>query len=530
MRIRPHEKRLFAWCLRVWAAVWIVMVAALIAKADTAQQAATVLRQYCYSCHGVEHNGDDPRYDVTNFEYLRQAGYASPGNPDASKIIKRIANGSMPPEGNPAPNAGELQILRQWIAEGAKDPAAPVNSPSWDAYVLSEIIRDSRANVQGEVRNFRYFSLANVPAKALPQYHAALSKAVNSLTLRANITLPVQVDEAGYVLRIDQRDYGWNGAQWQRVLNAYPYYEAPAYVRADWFIANALKPPIYYDLLGLPNNERALETLLGINTDNNIRGARSDRAGVLNSGVAFHNRVLERHQTRFGAYWKSYDFADSDGRQNILRFPLGPRGTRNDGFAFEEAGTEIIFDLPNGLHGYYVANANGGRLNAAPPNIVADRNKVSGTLDVVPGISCIACHSQGIQDKFTDIVRLGSRLNNRAAQNRVLSLYADPTIMRAHTAYDKKRYLAAVEAATGSKVDPVGGVALVYQEPLDIAKAVAEVGARSADQIDTAVRVDRELSALIRPLLNGGTIQRAAWESKELGQSPAERLADLLRN
>lgn len=507
----------------------VIMVAAMYACGDAAQQATGILRTYCYECHGAEHKGQDENYDVSNLAYLRQAGYAIPGNPGASKIMRKIASGAMPPEGQPRPSAAEVNLIEQWIREGATDPGAPAPGQSADSYVLSHILADLRASVDGQARNYRYFSLTNVPQAALAQYHAALAKALNSLTLETNITLPEAVDEAGKLLKIDQRDYGWNDAQWQRVLDAYPYFEAPAYVRADWFIATALKPPIYYDLLGLPNNERDLERLLGIDSRSNSRGSRTVRAGVLNSGVAFHNRVLERHPTRFGAYWKSYDFASSDARQNILRFPLGPRGIGFDDEAFQQNGTEIIFTLPNGLHGYYVANAQGQRLDAAPTNIVADRHKVAGTLDIQPGLSCIACHSQGIQDKFTDSVRLSANQFGRRERNRILSLYVDQQRMQAYTSYDKARYLQAVAAVTGETQEPIGGVALKYQEPLSIATAAAEVGG-SVQQVTTAIGIDRELREVLLPLRSGQTIQRAVWESKEQGQSPAQRLADLLRN
>ena len=32
------------------------------------------------------------------------------------------------------------------------------------------------------------------------------------------------------------------------------------------------------------------------------------RAGFLKSGVSDHNRLIERHESNYGAYWVSYDF------------------------------------------------------------------------------------------------------------------------------------------------------------------------------------------------------------------------------
>ena len=60
-----------------------------------------------------------------------------------------------------------------------------------------------------------------------------------------------------------------------------------------------------------------------------------------------NNRMVERHRSIHGAYWKSYDFAGSVGAQNIFNHPLD----------FTHDGGEVIFNLPNGLQGYYLVNA-----------------------------------------------------------------------------------------------------------------------------------------------------------------------------
>ena len=64
-----------------------------------------------------------------------------------------------------------------------------------------------------------------------------------------------------------------------------------------------------------------------------------------------NNRVVERHASRYGAYWKSYDFAGNTGTQNIFTHPLD----------FTQDGGEIIFNLPNGLQGYLIVDASGER-------------------------------------------------------------------------------------------------------------------------------------------------------------------------
>src|SRR5206468_10279349 len=61
----------------------------------------------------------------------------------------------------------------------------------------------------------------------------------------------------------------------------------------------------------------------------------------------------------------SYDFRGSQGEQNIFRDPL----------TLHPNGGEFIFNLPNGMQGYFIADAEGRRLDKAPIDIVADRSE-----------------------------------------------------------------------------------------------------------------------------------------------------------
>ena len=96
------------------------------------------------------------------------------------------------------------------------------------------------------------------------------------------------------------------------------------YLRADWFVAAAANPPLYHDLLQLPQTDRELEKELRVDVAENVRGERAMRAGFNGSGVSRNNRLIERHESAYGAYWKSYDFGGNTGRQNLFAFPLGP--------------------------------------------------------------------------------------------------------------------------------------------------------------------------------------------------------------
>jgi len=138
---------------------------------------------------------------------------------------------------------------------------------------------------------------------------------------------------------------------------------------ADWFVANASRGKLYYDVLELPGTDRALERLLQVDVARDLKEETAVRAGFNGSGVSRNNRVLQRHDSAFGAFWRSYDFSDNSDRQNIFVHPIGPgRGTH----LVPPAGGEIIFSLPNGLHGYLLVDGDGRRVERAPVNIVSD--------------------------------------------------------------------------------------------------------------------------------------------------------------
>ena len=264
----------------------------------------------------------------------------------------------------------------------------------------------------------RYFTMTHLynageSAGILEEYRKGLYKLVNSLSWGSTVTNPTPIDPQGTIFYIDLRHYEWDvNDGWGQIEAAYPYhisFDAPTQtalraqltrlqtettsdipsVHVDWFVATASTPPLYHDLLSLPLTARDLETRLGVDVDRNLRdapGVRVWRAGFNNSGVSNHNRMVERHKSIHGAYWKSYDFAGSADTQNIFTHPLD----------FTHDGGEVIFNLPNRLQAYYLVDATGSRLDAAPINIVS--NPAASDPTVRNGISCFGCPHRGYED------------------------------------------------------------------------------------------------------------------------------------
>jgi hypothetical protein len=537
------------------------------ADPDLAVKAVTFLTTYCFSCHGGE------RFEVEGYYVLKRAvliaprqdedrPYVTPGDPDKSEMwIRAGVKKNMPPKEAPKkPSDAERVILRDWIKAGAEFPAqTTVARPTLsEQNVLTTIRDDLRALADADQPYRRYLTLHNFfsdPSKSeaeLRQVRAAVAKLLNSLSWEAEIVVPTPIGQEGVVLAFDIRNVGWDKRDlWKVLLARYPYGLAHdrdrevslrslatevatlagvsvPFVRADWFVATASRPPLYHDLLGLPDTAAGLEMLLKVDTEADFLRDRLARAGFVQSGVSSHNRLVDRHPALYGAYWKSYDFRRDDGTGNLFRFPLGPVFAANPfpNQAFVHAGGELIFNLPNGLQAYLLVDAKGKRIDVGPPDVVADSRRTAGTTEVVNGLSCMSCHDQGMQ-KFKDTVRAGLGVAG-APGEKAERLFREQAELDQLLRRDEARFLKALEEAAGPflKVgadaalpirdfpDPIGDVARSYLKDLGAVQVAADLGLADPKELIGAIRANANLRRLgLAPLLNGATIKRTDWDS-----------------
>ena len=381
----------------------------------------------------------------------------------------------------------------------------------------------------------RYFTMTHLynageTAGVLEGYRNGLSKLVNSLSWGIEVINPQPIDPQQTIFYIDLRHYEWDvNDGWTQIEGVYPYhiaFDAPTEtalreqlgrlqiemscdvpsIYIDWFLATASLPPLYHDLLSLPLTDRELETQLDVDVVRNLLnapGVRVRRAGINDSGVSNNNRVVERHTSRYGAYWKSYDFAGSVGTQNIFTHPL----------SFTHDGGEVIFNLPNGLQGYYLANASGLRLDEAPINIVS--NPAASDPTVRNGLSCMGCHTEGMKT-FEDEVRpvIESNANPTYNKAQALRLYVEQSEMDALLGEDMERYKEALEKTGGvfDGIEPISRFHEAFQGPVDVAHAAAAVGL----EIETFLEKIREnvgLQNLGLLVLESGNMKRDTWTS-----------------
>ena len=65
------------------------------------------------------------------------------------------------------------------------------------------------------------------------------------------------------------------------------------YVRIDWFVFAASKPPLYHLVLGIAPSDRLMEFVLRVNVPANIKQEEAMRAAFNRSGVSQNNRLSE---------------------------------------------------------------------------------------------------------------------------------------------------------------------------------------------------------------------------------------------
>ncbi len=512
------------------------------AQQNIEQETSAIFEDSCNDCHGE--GGSYTEQLILQYPAVIEDGSVIPEDPDNSELYKRLLgptdNGFQMPFNRDPLSPEAIETIRQWILAGAPDWNLV---PQLDrSFITTDTILDSIQTHLDTLAAFdrpyaRYFSLTHLynagePDETLIDYRNALSKLVNSLSWGRNVTNPEPIDPEETIFHIDLRRYEWEKGtnRWTQIEEAYPYSIELAvetetgllrkltnlreemdcnvpFVHVDWFLATASLPPLYNDILGLPETDRALEAELDVDVAANLQtapGIRVWRAGFNNSGVSRNNRVIERHTSSYGAYWKSYDFAGSVGTQNIFDYPLN----------FTHDGGEIIFNLPNGFQAYYLIDATGNRLDVAPTTIVS--NPAASDPAVRNGLSCIGCHTEGMKQDFEDEVRAVIEANANPPYDKAhaLRLYVEKSVMDARVSEDAERYRNALEASGGDikDIEPVHRFYEAFQGPVDTAHAAAAVG------LETGVFLEKiSKNTLLQSLgllqLTGenGRMQRDAW-------------------
>ena len=530
------------YCIALISLLMLIMASQTVyPQQQIAQDAYAIFEQSCFICHGPA--GSYKETLLIEHNALIENGTVVPGNPNASELYNRLLTtdtATRMPLGQPQLSTQAIDTIRNWILAGAPDWVT-VATTDGDFISPGEILNTIETHLMSLApfdRAFaRYFTMTHLynageTPSILQEHRKALYKLVNSLSWGVTVTNPQPIDPQGTILYIDLRHYEWDRNDgWEQIETAYPYhipFDAPEQtalkeqlgrlqtemksdipsVHVDWFVAQASLPPLYHDLLSLPLTDSELETRLEVDVAQNLLnapGVRVWRAGTNDSGVSTNNRVLERHTSRYGAYWKSYDFAGSVGTQNIFTHPL----------SFTHDGGEAIFNLPNGLQGYYLVNASGSRLDGAPINIVS--NPAASDPTVRNGLSCFGCHTEGMKT-FEDQVRsvIESNTNPTYDKAQALRLYVEQSKMDALLGEDMDRYRVALTKTGGAvdDIEPIQRFHEVFQGPVNVTYAAAVVGLETEAFLEK-IRENVGLQNIGLLVLDSenGSMKRDAWTS-----------------
>lgn len=363
-----------------------------------------------------------------------------------------------------------------------------------DLAAVAEAIKiDLTSLPRKEADGTRYLTFASlynacVSDEDLAAHKNAAIKLLNSLSWSTQTVMPKELGPNNLVMRFHQNDLGWTDKTWGQILLSYPYAvqtdvsrhksiwntsrSIMPYVRADWFAFAASRPPLYYNILGMPKSLADLRKTLGMPPKS---GTSVSRSGFQLYGVQSASRVLERHVREDGAYWQTYEFASLEKQSNLFDFPLGPGG--NDGFS--SIGGTVQFSLPNGLRAWFIYNRSGGRINGVPLKTFVEKDWRRAN-----GFYCPECNFAPL--KFVpDRIRIhvaGNPDFPSELQDKVRKIYPRRDYMDFLHSRDEEKYAEAYEragllASAGSGGEPIKALADYYQARLvDLQTAAADLG------------------------------------------------------
>jgi len=403
------------------------------------QQVKGILQTNCAQCHEGSSSGG-MSYILDYNELVKQKKLI-PGSSADSIVFLRMSQQQMPPAQitDPRPTLSDIDTVGQWIDQLPKstlEQCTPLQFQTLDQQITA--MADDVRNLPNAADkpftrylNLTYVSNAGHCGLTLDRQRYALLKAINSVSTNPAIGIPQPIDADKTIYRIDIRDYNWdrpidlkdvgvvdfNDGWLSLVAAAQPFaieytgdqadqlkadtQTAVPFMPVNAFIQASQFGDEYYSLIGgRANFNDFVLDVLKVDQLADQANEEVDRGGFTGSGVSHQERSIIRYdQGTAGGYslWVSLDFDGGDavnGKANdsIFANPLNPNN----------AAGEAIFNLPNGMQGYYVSLKDGTRLAQAGVGVVVDPSQNNAI--VTNGASCHSCHNAGLIS-FGDTVR-----------------------------------------------------------------------------------------------------------------------------
>ncbi len=498
-----------------------------------AAKAYAVFDTYCARCHQTGRlKGPSPAHPIANIlaldDIARQPSLVQPRLPDGSALYTIMLRRHATLDLDREPQADAVQAVRDWIQDLPPDVGrCAQQQPITQTVVNKAIAADLATMPADKAKDIRYVSLTHLHNACTPQlvmahYRQAVTKIINSLSWAPEPVRPETIDGADTILKLDLAEIGWVSAHWEKLVAASPYAGLASaslsdterrrtgttmpVVRADWLAHAAMTAPLYPALLGLPGRHVNLQRILNIDVEANIKSGAARRAGQQSSAVTRGNRLVERHPTRTGSLWMTYDFATSDARQNLAANPLGPSAGGMVKVPFKHDGTKSLYTLPNGFFAYSLNDMRGDRIDQSPDTIERDETLWGGP--VGNGGPCMACHRVGPVGVI-DSVRAQVEADTAAPKelrDAILGLYAEQSEMTNLISEDQERYATSQRRvgidpdALVNGLEPVAALASEYTRPVGFDRLAAELGTPLADVQAKLAGLPVELQLSIRRL------------------------------
>lgn len=394
----------------------------------------------------------------------------------------------------------------------------PCSAPfqSWDE-VLQSVVADLQSLDADDQEFARYISLANHAPFALcdgslARERQALSKSLNSLSTATTITMPVVIDVAETLYRIDLREYRWDRAgryagleypnAWEAVAannpfavrfvgsqaNAASSFTASNHpvMFADSFIATATRPDLYAAILGVPNDYRVLVAQLDLD--------RYAGAPVIRAGFRARDEFIASHwqtQSYSGYLWEIAAVGAPPGA--LFEDPtLTPAGER-----------AVIYTLPNGLQAFAFMSADNRRLDDS--DVFLDLN-LSNFRAAAP-LSLLREHSPrvNVRDEVRAHVSANPALFEPDIGAWILEQYVEQAELEALLASEAETFVipALARAGVALGTEPISATVDAYNDDVSLADLAGETLVPTDELMDNLDLLD---PAFV--VLDGGTMDR----------------------
>jgi Domain of unknown function (DUF4384) len=509
-----------------------------------AAKAYAVLDTHCARCHQSGKlkiaRAAKPTSNILALDELSaDPALVRPGVPDASPLytimLRRhsplLSPDIWPPIGEDM-TASDVQAVRDWIQDlpAFKPGSCPGRPPITPAASTAALEAAITALSDDKARTTRFVSIANLhnACASYPElsgYREAITRVINSLSWKPEPVRLEAIDPERTILKFDLADAGWVEAHWEKLVQAYPHSGSAAnrtgddvnrktgspvpVVRGDWFAAAAMSPPLYHSLLGLPARFANLQRILNTDRDANIKSGVARRAAISESTITRAGRIAERHPTKEGSLWISYDFAGNEGRQNIANHPLGPNTLPAGRVAFKHDIARALFSLPNGFLGFSLNDPSGDRLDESTPQI--DRDVIGWSAGSTNGLACAGCHTQGplsVRDEVRAAAEADKAMT-KDLRDAVQALYPPEVEFTNLISEDHQRHRKAMQNAglnpdlTVHGMEPMTALARQYQKPAGVSTMSAETGLSPEDLLRRLSDAPEPMKPAIRKLKQG---------------------------